>query len=68
MVKKKELPVMADLGWLNDDFNRENIIEPIMQAAKILGFKWVEKDSFLPMVQKYVCRDLNCYYRVDSSG
>ena len=68
MEKEKELPVMVDLGWMNDDFNRENIIEPIMQAAKNLGFKWVEVDSFLPMVQKYVCRALNCYYKVDSSG
>lgn len=57
----------TNLGCLNCDYSREKIIEPIQTAAKNLGLKWVEIDSGMRCVQKYLCHDLNCYYTVDSS-
>ena len=58
---------IQNLGCLNCDYSREKIIEPIQTAAKNLGLKWVEIDSGMRCVQKYLCHDLNCYYTVDSS-
>lgn len=56
-----------NLGCLNCDYSREKIIEPIQKAAKNLGLKWIEVDSGMRCVQKYICYALNCYYTVDSS-